>query len=123
MGSSGLADGAAPGGLSSFQPFQGSGFAPSGGAGGYAQPAMSSPMTADWFSMAAAAGQQQAQAVAVQQQAQLQYQAAMQAQALQAAAAGWSQGSNPYISGLCFPYNFYGASPQLAAAYARSASI
>ncbi len=105
------------GGLLSFQPFQGPSFA--GASGGYGQPAMSSPMTADWYSMAAAAGQQQA---AAQQQLQYQAAAAMQAQALQAAAAGWSQGSNPYMSGLCFPYNFYSANPQLAAAYARSAA-
>ena len=64
------------------------------------------------------------QAVAVQHQ--LQYQAAaMQAQAMQAAAANaaWTQGNNPYLSGLCFPYNLYGAAApqQLYAAYARSA--
>lgn len=64
------------------------------------------------------------QAVAAQHQ--LQYQAAaMQAQAMQAAAANaaWNQGNNPYLSGLCFPYNLYGAAApqQLYAAYARSA--
>ena len=51
---------------------------------------------------------------------------AMQAQAMQAAAANaaWGQGNNPYLSGLCFPYNLYGAAAapqQLYAAYARSA--
>lgn len=49
----------------------------------------------------------------------------MQAQAMQAAAANaaWTQGNNPYLSGLCFPYNLYGAAApqQLYAAYARSA--
>ncbi|KAK9908744.1 hypothetical protein WJX75_002232 [Coccomyxa subellipsoidea] len=117
MSGGGIGDasnGAGAGNLSSFQPFQGQGFPAAGGA--YGQPAMSAPMTADWYSMAAAAGQQQA--AAAQQQLQYQAAAAMQAQALQAAAAGWSQGSNPYMSGLCFPYNFYGANPQLAAAYA-----
>jgi hypothetical protein len=59
-------------------------------------------------------------------QHQLQYQAAaMQAQAMQAAAANaaWTQGNNPYLSSLCFPYNLYGAAApqQLYAAYARSA--
>ena len=53
---------------------------------------------------------------------------AMQAQAMQAAAANaaWSQGNNPYLSGLCFPYNLYGAAAapqQLYAAYARSATL
>lgn len=121
MSGGGIGDasnGAGAGILSSFQPFQGQGFPAAGGA--YGQPAMSAPMTADWYSMAAAAGQQQA--AAAQQKLQYQAAAAMQAQALQAAAAGWSQGNNPYMSGLCFPYNFYGANPQLAAAYARSAS-
>lgn len=102
-------------GLSSFQPFQ---TAP--GAGAFPQPAISAPMAPpDWFSMAAAANQQQ-QAVAAQQQLQYQAAAAMQAQAMQAAAAGaWPQGNNPYLSGLCFPYNLYGAGSQWAAAYAR----
>ncbi len=67
-----------------------------------------------------------AQAVAAQHQ--LQYQAAaMQAQAMQAAAANaaWNQGNNPYLSGLCFPYNLYSAAApqQLYAAYARSATV
>ncbi len=112
-----LGEAAGAGVLSSFQPFQGPAFA-AAAAGNYVQPSMSSPMSTDWYSMAAAAGQQQA--AAAQQRLQYQAAAAMQAQALQAAAAGWSQGSNPYMSGLCFPYNFYGANPQLAAAYARS---
>ena len=65
------------------------------------------------------------QAVAAQHQ--LQYQAAaMQAQAMHAAAANaaWNQSNNPYLSGLCFPYNLYGAAApqQLYAAYARSAA-
>ena len=52
----------------------------------------------------------------------------MQAQAMHAAAANaaWNQSNNPYLSGLCFPYNLYGAAgvqqQQLYAAYARSAS-
>ena len=61
------------------------------------------------------------QAAAAQQQFQYQA-AAMQAQAMQAAAGAWSQGSNPYLSGLCFPYNLYGAGSQWAAAYARCES-
>ena len=66
-----------------------------------------------------------AQAVAAQHQ--LQYQAAaMQAQAMHAAAANaaWNQSNNPYLSGLCFPYNLYGAAApqQLYAAYARCAA-
>ncbi len=68
------------------------------------------------------------QAVAAQHQ--LQYQAAaMQAQAMHAAAANaaWNQSNNPYLSGLCFPYNLYGAAgvqqQQLYAAYARSAAL
>ena len=50
----------------------------------------------------------------------------MQAQAMHAAAANaaWNQSNNPYLSGLCFPYNLYGAPApqQLYAAYARSAA-
>ena len=36
-----------------------------------------------------------------------------------------TQGNNPYLSGLCFPYNLYGAAApqQLYAAYARSALL
>ncbi len=97
------------GSVSGFQPFNG------GGAQQQQQPGGGAGMAqADWLSMA-----QQQQAAAVQQQ--MQYQAAMQAQAMQAAAAGaWGQGSNPYLSGLCFPYaSLYGAGPQWAAAYAR----
>ena len=53
----------------------------------------------------------------------------MQAQAMHAAAANaaWNQSNNPYLSGLCFPYNLYGAAgvqqQQLYAAYARSAAL
>jgi hypothetical protein len=112
--SMGPAESSGNGGLPSFQPFQ------NGAGASFVQPPLSSPMAPDWFSMAAAANQQQA--VAAQQQ--LQYQAAaMQAQAMQAAAAGaWPQGNNPYLSGLCFPYNLYGAGSQWAAAYARCVS-
>ena len=50
----------------------------------------------------------------------------MQAQAMHAAAANaaWNQSNNPYLSGLCFPYNLYGATApqQLYAAYARLAA-
>lgn len=93
----------------SFQPFN------ANAAAGLSQSAQQT----DWlnFAVAAAAGQQQAavqQAAAqkmLQQQAQqLQQAAALQQAAQLQAAVNWSQGQNPYLSGL-WPYNLYATPP------------
>lgn len=98
----------------SFQPFNSASAAPN--------PAALSQNTTqvDWLNfaaVAAAAGQQQAaaqQAAAqkmLQQQAQqLQQAAALQQAAQLQAAVNWTQGQNPYLSGL-WPYNLYASPP------------